>query len=544
MNRIFPVLLLLLLADFVQSQDRNIPPEQPKLVIGIIVSEMRYDFLNRYWDNFSEGGFKRLMSTGTVCRNAHHDYLLAESGAGYASISTGAYPDVHGIVANFWYESLKGNIRYCISDDKASTIGGGYESGRFSPSALRALNTSDQLKLSNNFRSKVISISLDPLAAVISGGHTANAAYWYDNYSGKWITSSFYCDSLPQWLDDFNGKDLAGIYLSRKWETLLPAENYINNFSKNLYEQGFSGKNGFPYDLNHISMISRKQRDYSILRQTPYGNTLTKDMAISTIINEELGKNSHTDWLNVCFSASTYTGKNFSPFSMEMQDLYLRLDEDITHFLSFIDEHIGLRNVLIYLTAENAIAIDPSYLLEHRMPGGYFNYNSAVSLLRTYLNVIYGTGDWVKFYYSQQIYLNRELIEDSRLSLSEFQDRTARFMVQFEGVSSALTSENLMTNNYTHGIFEKMQKNYHQERSGDIILGLAPGWIERGIEREAASAFRYDSHVPLVFYGWKTGRAVINRNVSVTDIAPTLAILLNISRPAGAQGKVIEEMVR
>jgi len=544
MNRICFLFFLFAFFTNIFSQDRNIPPEQPMLVVGIIVSEMRYEYLNRYWDMFSEGGFKKLVSTGTVFRNAHHDYLLAESGAGYASIATGAYPDVHGIVANFWYERLKENTKYCIGDDNIQTIGGNYESGKYSPSNLLALNTSDQLKLSSNFASKVFSVSLDPVGAVISGGHTADAAYWYDNYSGKWITSSYYCDSLPQWVNEFNSKDIAGIYLSRTWETKLPIDKYLNNFTKNQQEKGFSGIKGFPYDLNLISMISKKERNYSVLKETPFGNTYTKDMAISIIINEELGKNLNTDWLNVCFSGTSYAGKNFMPLSVEMQDLYLRLDEDIAHFLSFLDENIGLKNVLIFFTAENAIANEPSYLQEHKMPGGYFNYNSAISLLTTYLNVIYGTGDWVKFYYSQQIYLNRELIEDSRLSLAEFQDRVARFMVQFEGVSSALTAENLMTNNYTHGIFEKMQKNYHQERSGDIILGLSPGWIEKGIERATASSFRYDTHIPLVFYGWKTGRSVITRDVSVTDIAPTLAVLLNISRPQSAQGKVIEELIR
>ncbi len=544
MKAICTILILAITCTRVFSQDRNIPSEQPKLVIGIIVSEMRYDYINRYWDKFGEGGIKKLISTGSVFRNAHHDYLLTESGAGYASIATGSYPDIHGIVANFWYERLKHNIRYCIRDDNVNTIGGNYESGKFSPACLQTLNISDQLKLSNNFHSKVYSISLDPVAAIISGGHTANAAYWYDDYTGKWISSSFYCDSLPQWLNDFNDKNLSGTYLSRKWETLLPQEKYFNNQIKNGEEKGFSGIKGFPYDLEKISRKNKKEIDFSVLKETPFGNTLTKDLAISLILDEELGKNAYPDWLTVCFTATSNVAKNFMPLSPEMEDTYLRLDNDITHFLAFIDEQIGLKNVLIYLTAENAIANEPSYLLENKIPGGYFNYNSAVSLLRTYLNVIYGTGDWVTFYYSQQIYLNRELIEDSRLSLAEFQERVARFMVQFSGVSSALSSENLMTNNYTHGVFEKMQKNYYQGRSGDVILGLSPGWVERGIERKHASLFHYEAHVPLIFYGWKTGRSIISRNVSVTDITPTIAVMLNLSRPPGVQGKVIEELTR
>ena len=526
------------------SQGRNIPPEQPKLVVGILISEMRYDYLNRYWNNFGEGGFKKLISTGTVFKNAHHDYLIAESSAGYATVATGAFPDVHGIVSNYWYERLKNRVRYCISDEKVSTVGGSYESGKYSPSGMLAITVSDQLKLTSGFKSKVISISLDPVASVFTGGHTANAAYWYDNANGKWITSSFYRDSLPDWLNEFNAKDIAGTYLSRTWETLLPEEKYTaGNNTDNVKEKGLSGRTDFPYNLDQISLLKRKQRDYSILKYTPFGNTYTKDLAISAIINEQLGQNDHTDWLSVGFSASTYIGENFMSWSKEMEDTYLRLDQDIAHFLSFLDEQIGLKNVLIYITAENALANEPSYLMEHRLPSGYFNYNNALSLLRTYLNVVYGSGEWIKFYYSQQIFLNRDLIEDSRISHEEFMNRIAGFMVQFEGVSNVLTSENLMKNNYTQGIFEKMQRTYNQKRSGDIILGLTPGWVERGSDREAASAFRYDTHVPLVFYGWKTGRTVISRNVSVTGIAPTLSVLLNISRPVSAQGEVFPELI-
>ncbi len=543
MKNVLFYLLLLTIVFNSFSQDRNIPPEQPKLVVGIIISEMRYDYINRYRDNFSENGFKKLIATGTSFKNAHHDYLIAESGAGYATLATGAYPEVHGIVSNYWFERLKNRVKYCINDDRVNTIGGSYESGRYSPSDMLAITVSDQLKVSNGFRSKVISISLDPVASVFSGGHSANAAYWYDDTNGKWISSSFYCDSLPDWLNDFNEKDIAGTYLSRKWETLLPEEKYTSGNNNNkLPDKGFPGKNTFPYNLEQISIPKRKQRDYSILKYTPFGNTYTKDLAVSAIINEELGQNENTDWLTVSFSASSYIGRNFISWSMEMEDTYLRLDQDIAHFISFLDEHIGLKNILIYLTAENAIANEPTYMKEHRLPSGYFNYNSALSLLRTYLNVIYGSGDWIKFYYSQQIFLNNDLIEDSRISPEEFQNRVARFMVQFEGVSSVLTSENLMKNNYTHGIFEKMQKNYNQKRSGDILLGLSPGWVERGTDRDAASAFRYDSHVPLIFYGWKTGRQVVSRNISVTGIAPTLSLLLNISRPVSSQGEVIPEL--
>ena len=278
------------------------------------------------------------------------------------------------------------------------------------------------------------------------------------------------------------------------------------------------------------------------LKYTPFGNSLTKDFAVATIVNEELGKDSSTDWLQIGFSSSGYLGDKFSSNSAEIEDTYLRLDKDLEHFLTFIDEQVGMKNVLIYLTSDNAMADDPSFLADQGLPIGYFNYNSAMSLLGTYLNLIYGNGDWIKFYYAQQIYLNRDLIENSKLSLEDFQNVVAAFMIQFEGVANTLTANNLMTNNYTRGFFEKIQNSYNQKRSGDILLHLSPGWTEKGVEKQYASSFRYDSHVPLIWYGWKIGRSNILRPVSVTDIMPTIAVFLDIPRSGSLEGNLIEEL--
>jgi len=539
------ILLVLLITQFINisAQERVIPSEKPKLVIGIVVSEMRYDYLKRYYDKFGDGGFKRLVNQGTFCRNTHHDYLLSGSASGYASLVTGAYPDVHGIVSEYWYDRLKGQVQYCIDDNSINTVGGSYDQGRFSPSSMMVSTLSDELRLATKFRSKVVSVSLDPEAAIISGGNTANAAYWYDNTKGTWITSSYYADSLPTWVQDFNSKGFADIYLGKTWDKLLAMEEYTESLpDTGTFEKGIKGRSVFPYNLEKISAISRKEKDYKILKYTPFGNSYTSDFAVSAILNEELGKDKVTDWLNVGFSVTSYAGEVFNSWSVEMQDIYLRLDKDIEHFLDFVDEEVGLKNVLIYLTAENAIANEPDYLKEQRMPSGYFNYNSAVSLLSSYLNLIYGSGDWVKFYHSRQIYLNTELIENSKLSLKDFEDKVARFMIQFEGVSNVLTANNLMSNNYTRGAFEKIQKSYNQKRSGDIILNLNPGWIEKGPAKKEASSFRFDTHVPLIWYGWKIGRDEIPEKISVTDIMPTLAYFLDLSRPDAVQGEIIYKL--
>jgi len=542
----FPVLLILMFfaINTVFAQGRKIPPEKPRLVIGIVISEMRYDYLSRYWNKFSDDGFRRVVANGTHCKNAHHDYLISESSPGFASIVTGAYPDAHGIVSDFWYDRLRDNIIYSIFDEDASTIGGAYESGKFSPLQLRASTLSDEVRMSNKFRSKTISVSMDPRAAVLSGGHTANGAYWYDDNSGNWISSDYYVDSLPVWLEEFNQKRISDIYLQKTWEPLLEPAEYVESLEdSSIYETGIKGQNSFPYDLENLSNFKRKDVNYALLKLTPYGNTYTKDMAIASIIGEDLGKDETTDFLFVNFSAGYYATDFFHSWSVEMQDIYLRMDQELAHFLDFVDREIGLNNVLIYLTAENATVNEPAYLMEKRIPTGYFNYNSAISLLRTYLNVVYGKSEWIKFYYSQQIYLNSKLIEDSKIPFDEFEDRVARFMVQFEGVNKVLTSNDLMKNNYTRGAFEKIQKSYNQKRSGDIVLHLNPGWVEKGAERVFSSSYHYDSHVPLVWYGWKIGRQEVSREISVTDIMPTINYFLDLSRPPATQGTIIPELV-
>ena len=544
---VFKIILLIIglsiLNPGLEAQDPTVPPQKPKLVIGIVISGMRFDYLDRYWNKFSEGGFKRLVNNGVFCKNAHHDYLIAESGAGYASISTGAYPDVHGIVSDYWYDRVRDKVAYSIDNEKVTTTGGGFGEGRFSPSKMLAGTLSDQSRISSQFKSKVFSISLDPRAAILSGGHSANAAYWFDNEFGKWITSSYYLDSLPQWVNEFNSKEFANLYLDKSWETMFPISEYTESISDiNKYERGIGGKVNFPYDLKVLSSLKKNKKNFKILRDTPFGNTFTKDFAISTIVNENLGKGENTDWLQVSFASTSFIGKNFHTWSVEMEDAYIRLDKDLEHFLNFIDEEVKMKNVLIYLTSENAMADNPSFLKDNGMPSGYFNYNNAMFLLKTYLNLIYGNGEWVKFYYAQQIYLNNKLIEDSKLSIVEFQNRVANFMTQFEGVSNALTSTNMLTNNYTRGYFEKMQRSFSQKRSGDILLHLYPGWIEKGAETEFESSLNYDSHVPLILYGWKTGRKTIIRPISVTDLMPTIAVFLNITRPGSIEGKLMEEL--
>ncbi len=532
------------MSSFAQN-GKKIPSEKPKLIVGIIVSQIRSDYLYRFWDKLDEKGIKKLVNRGTFCKNTSFNYLLSQEGVGHASIVTGTTPANHGIVGKNWYLYLQDKVVGNTEDKNQKSVGGSYESGMQSPKNLMTTTLSDEIRLSNNFKSKVISVSFNPSPAVLSGGHTANAAYWFDEVSGNFVTSSFYMDSLPTWVNNFNSKKLPDIYLEKEWNTLHPISHYSESLpDDNKYETGIKGNNTFPYNLMELSKSTKKKKNYEILAKTPFGNSLTKDFALSAIVNEELGEDQFTDVLYISFTAIENIGNLFGPNSVEVEDAFLRFDKEVAHFLEFIDDNFGKENVLIFLTTDHGVAQVPTYLNDKKIPVGYFNHYGAMSLLNSALNNVYGKGKWIKAYHSQQIYLNRILIEDSRLSLEEFQNFVAQFMLQFSGVSNTITSSTLQTNNFTSGIFQKIQNGYNQKNSGDVIINLMPGWVEKSDgSTNHNSSYAYDSRIPLIWYGWKIGRGTISRPIDIIDIAPTISYMLNIPYPNASTGQPIIELV-
>jgi predicted AlkP superfamily pyrophosphatase or phosphodiesterase len=526
----------------------NIPAEKPKLVIGIIIDQMRYDYIYKYWNKYENNGFKRLINEGSFCKNARFNYIFTQSAPGFATISTGTNPSVHGIISNEWYAQLQDKKVHCTRDDDVTTIGGGEDAEKHSPKNLISATIGDELKLATYKMAKVISVSFDPSSAVITAGHLANGAFWFDTYSGKWVTSSYYQKEIPAWVTDFNNKKLPDTYLDRKWETLLPDSLYIESLAdKNGYEQGIKGQITFPYDLNILSRNNLKDsyRDFSILKYTPFANNLVKDFALSSIVSENLGKDEYTDYLCVNFSATEYIGQLYGLSSIEMEDAYLRLDKDIKHFLDFIDGYLGKGNVLVYLTSNHGATYNPKLMTDMGVPSGTFIQSQAISLLKSYLNIIYGNGEWVKYYNNQQLFLNRNLIQDSKLSLENVQNDVSQFLLQFTGVVNVATATMMQKNNYTDGVFQKMQNSFNQKRSGDVFINLEPGWTERNdIAASHNSGYDYDTHVPLIFYGWKINRQTIYEPVDMTDIAPTISTFLDIPFPSGSTGKPIIQLVK
>jgi predicted AlkP superfamily pyrophosphatase or phosphodiesterase len=549
MKRLVIIFFLILVFVKLHGQGAYLPPDKPKLVIGIVVEELNYNQLEKFHDKLCENGIKKLINEGTYFKNASYEYLLTQSAPGHATIATGAEPSFHGITSDNWYTPLKNELINCTKDVSVNSVGGSFESGLHSPVNLLVSTFSDELAIATNKKAKVFGVGLKESSAIFSAGHTANAAYWFDNTTGTWMSSSYYISALPDWVNDFNAMKFSDTYLNSTWNLLRPAKDYADCLpDSNSFEIGFNNINYFPYDLKKLrsgNTFSSKN-DYSLLRETPFGNSLTTNFAIRLIQKERLGKDDVTDYLSICYSATDYIGHRFGPSSVEMGDAILRLDDDIKNLLTFINDSIGKKNVLIYFTAAHGISEIPAVLEKNRIPSGYFQQNQALQLLRSYLNAIYGEGEWVKGYSERQIFLNRTLIEDARLSLDDVQKKVARFLVQFTGVEAAYPYSAFEANDFGNGNLKRIINNFSPQRSGDVIVILNPGWVEKVSDfvTNHNSPYEYDSHVPLIWYGWTVNRATVTRQVNITDIAATLSTLCKIPYPNACTGEPMFELIR
>jgi len=517
---------------------------QPKLVVGIVVDQMRYDYIYRYWDKFSNDGFKRLVNEGFFCRNTNYNYVPTYTGPGHTSIYTGTTPAVHGIIANDWYDKSRGKNIYCVEDDNVTGVGTTAPEGKRSPVNMLTTTITDELRISSTMRSKVIGVALKDRSAILPAGHTANAAYWYDGSIGSFITSTYYMKDLPQWVQDFNKKELAKKYLSQPWNTLLPIEQYTESVpDDNNYEFIAKGETRpvFPHNLPDLM---KANGGLNMIRSTPFGNSLTKDFAIETIKSENLGKSTATDFLAVSFSSPDYIGHAYGPNSVEQEDDYLRLDKDLGELLKFLDTQIGKNNLLVFLTADHAAPQVPAYLMDLKVPAGYVNETKMTDTLKKYL--LKNFGDTLVLSFSnQQVFLNHKVIDDKKLNLQQVQESVAAFLQNLSAVSEVLTATTLNNSQFTEGSRYLMQKGFNAKRSGDVLVNYQPSWVDYPhYGTTHGSPYSYDTHVPLLFYGWNIQHGSSSEQIYITDVAATLAMMLNIQFPNGCTGKPISFLVK
>lgn len=524
-----------------KSDHIEVQSSQPKLVVGIVVDQMRYDYLTRFYNHYGEGGFKRLLNQGYSCRNNHFNYAPTSTGPGHTSVYTGTTPATHGIIGNNWYDKETDKEVYCASDSTYTSVGTLTKAGEMSPHRMRVTTITDQIRLHTQKRGKTIAIALKDRGAVLPGGHTANAAYWfYGAKEGNWITSSFYMNTLPKWVSDFNSSRTVDQY-KKPWHTLKNVSSYLESGLDNTsYEGLFKGESSpvFPHD---IPALWDANDGYDILKATPYGNSVTADFAIAALNGENLGKDNFTDFLAVSFSSTDYVGHKFGVNSKEIQDTYLRLDQDLARLFSALDSKVGKGEYTLFLTADHAAIHVPAYLRDNKIPASYVaDYTEMRPKLNEFLKYRYGTTDIVKNFSNLQFFLDHKIIKNLELSVSEVQEAIAKELLSYGAIDRAYTGDQMWKNQYTSGIPYILQNGYNQKRSGDILLVLAPGTISYPKTGSThGSPQIYDTHVPLLFYGKGIKRGYTFARTEIPDIAPTISALLGIAFPSGTTGKPI-----
>ncbi|PCJ82525.1 MAG: alkaline phosphatase [Bacteroidetes bacterium] len=516
----------------------------PKLVVGIVVDQMRYDYLTRFWNHYGEGGFKRLVEEGFNCKNNHFNYAPTSTGPGHTSVYTGTTPSTHGIIGNNWYDKEIDENVYCASDDNYTSVGTATDAGKMSPHRMTVTTITDQLRLHTQMRGKTIAIALKDRGAVLPGGHTANAAYWfYGNDEGNWITSSYYMNDLPQWVNDFNANRSVDGY-KKPWTTYKDIHTFVESGpDDNVYEGLFDEEIAptFPHDLPSLWDANG---GYELLKATSYGNSITTDFALAALKYENLGMDAITDFLAVSFSSTDYVGHKYGVNSKEVQDAYLRLDRDLERFFNALDAQVGVGEFTVFLTADHGAIHVPAYLKANKIPAGYLELDDVKIEFAEFLKYTYGTTDIVKNMSSGQLYLDHKIINNLDLNLQQVQEALAKELLRYSHVDRVYTAQQMWQNQYTKGIPYILQNGYNQKRSGDVLIVVKPGHISYSRTGSThGSAQIYDTHVPLLFFGKGIKKGSTAVRTEIPDIAPTIAVLLGISFPNGTTGTPIVEVL-
>lgn len=528
-----------------QAQQNTGKLPRPKLVVGLVIDQMRWDYLYRYYDRYGTKGFKRLLNEGFSCENTQISYVPTVTACGHASLYTGSVPSINGISGNDWIIQSSGKSMYCTADSTVQSIGTTSAAGQMSPRNMLSNTITDELKLATNMRSKVIGIALKDRGAILPAGHSADGAYWFDDLTGNWITSNFYRANLPAWVEKFNSQRLVDRYLAQKWQTLYSLDTYKQSSPDNSrYEGKFRSETApvFPHDIP-----ATRNTGWSSIRNNPFGNTFTLDFAKAAIANERMGKGENTDFLAVSLSSTDYIGHQFGPNAVETEDMYLRLDKDIAGFLEYLDTSVGKGQYALFLSADHGAAHNPNFLIDRKIPAGIWT-GSNTDDLNGLLSKRFGADKIIRSLTNYQVHFNYSLINEKALDLNQIKKEVIAYYKNQKAVTYVVDLKNIGNEPIPDALKSRIINGYNEKRSGEIQIIFNPGYYS-GYGPDATGTTHgtwnpYDTHIPLVFMGWGIKQGKTNRLTSMSDVASTIALLLHIQEPNGNIGLPIIEVLK
>jgi predicted AlkP superfamily pyrophosphatase or phosphodiesterase len=544
MMRLILIFFLFSISVVVFGQNQN---DKPKLVVAIVIDQMRNEFLDRFQDKFGEDGFKKIMNEGFNYRNHHYNYMPTTTGPGHAAIFTGALPSVSGIVYNAWYDKDLGKAVNCVNgNDNYTSIGiaDSLIAGHAAPDYLLCTTVGDELKKASQFKSKSYAVSIKDRSSILAVGHRGDGAFWFDAGSGRFISSSYYMDKLPQWVEDFNSNGYVDSLNQKIWNLSFPEEEYVTSRpDDNRFEAKFNNQDAptFPYDLKELN---KGTNGYFYLPYTPFGNEMVAELGKVAIKKEQLGKGNFIDFLAVNFSSTDYTGHKNGPYSIEIEDMYIKLDKTIADFIQFLNIEVGSDEYVLFITADHGAVAAPLWLREQKLPGGLFNPSALANRVSQFIDSSFGIDSAILHRDNFQIYLDNTRFtgSDQKWMVA---DAVKDFLIKEEFVQEAYTKKDLqnypLSNSSPKGL---LRNSFYPHRSGDIFYISRPGWLG-STSRNATghgTPFAYDTHVPLLWYGKNIPKGNSVRRVHITDIAPTLSAMCRVMFPSGTFGNPLIEL--
>lgn len=535
--------LTVLSTGFTAQKNKSAQIERPKLVVGFVVDQMRWDYLYRYYEKYQNDGFKRLLKEGYSINNVHINYIPTYTAIGHTTIYTGSVPAIHGIAGNDWFDKTTGKNVYCTTDESVKPVGTtDVKSGSHSPKNLWSTTVTDELLLATNFQAKVVGISLKDRASILPAGHHPTGTYWFDDTTGNFVTSSYYMNQLPKWMNDFNAQKMPDQLVKNGWNTLLPIAEYTESSPDNSPWEGLLGSAKTPtFPYSNLAADYQLKKDN--IRSTPFGNTLTLKAAEAAIKGEQLGADAITDFLAVNLASTDYAGHKFGPNSIEVQDIYLRLDRDLAEFFKYLDDKVGKGKYTVFLSADHGGAHSKGFMEEHKMPTGFYGEDNKE--FNVMLKDKFKVDQLISKITNNQVYLDDKLMSENNLDAEKVKQYLIDILNKDQSVLFAVDMKKAGSSSIPEPIKTRIANGYNWQRSGDIQVIYNDNWLptyaKLGTTHGAWNS--YDSHIPLIFMGWGIKNGESNKDYNMTDIAPTISALLHIQFPSGNIGNPIVEVI-